>query len=69
LVGIRLSDGVRPRDLAETILSRAMELDRNRPNDDMSVIVLGVLPCEDTGLRIRRMSIDFPLDPLPPGRA
>jgi serine phosphatase RsbU (regulator of sigma subunit) len=53
----------RPNELAEAILCRAMELDRNRPNDDMSVIVLGTFPREDDEPRIRRMQVSLPLEP------
>ncbi len=66
---IQMNDGPGSSELADAILFRAMELDRGRPNDDMSVLVLRAVPQDDTAPRIRRMYIDFPLDPLPKGRA
>ena len=53
----------RPNELAEAILCRAMELDRNRPNDDMSVIVLGIFRRDEDQPRIRRMQVSLPLEP------
>lgn len=52
----------RPNELAEAILCRAMELDRNRPNDDMSVIVLGTFPRDEDQPKIRRMQVSLPLE-------
>ncbi len=62
LAAIRAEEAPRPQDLAETILERAMELDRGRPNDDMSVIVLGVMPVDDDQPKIRRMQLAVPLE-------
>ena len=62
LAAIRADDLPRPQDLAEAILGRAIELDRGRPNDDMSVIVLGVLPSEGGQLSIRRLQLRVPLE-------
>ncbi|HMO58618.1 MAG TPA: SpoIIE family protein phosphatase [Roseiflexaceae bacterium] len=47
-------------DLAEAILARAIEADRGQPADDMSVVVLAVLP-GDSDARIRRMTISVPV--------
>jgi serine phosphatase RsbU (regulator of sigma subunit) len=47
------------QNLADTILSQAIRLDNNRPNDDMSVVVLRSVPTE--GDQIRRMSIRLPV--------
>ncbi len=49
-------------ELAEAILQRAVELDQQRPNDDMSVIVLAVVPIAEEQQRIRRMVVSFPLE-------
>jgi len=49
--------------LADVILSHAVELDQGRPQDDMSVLVLALVPSkhiEDT----RRMTVRFPLPPF-----
>ena len=67
LAGIRVADAPAPHDLADDILCRAMELDRGRPNDDMSVIVLGVVPVDERQPRIRRMRVMFPLERMPQG--
>jgi hypothetical protein len=66
LAGFHVSDTEmpRPNELAEAILCRAMNLDRNRPNDDMSVIVLGILPRDEDQPRIRRMQVSLPLEPV-----
>ena len=47
--------------LADGILARAMELDRGRPGDDTSVLVIRVVPrvVEDG---VRRLTVRFPLD-------
>ena len=47
------------QSLADTILTEAVRLDNNRPNDDMSLIVLRVLPYETDC--IRRMTIKLPM--------
>jgi serine phosphatase RsbU (regulator of sigma subunit) len=46
--------------LADAILARAVELDQHRPQDDMSMLVLALLPSVaiDTA---RRLSVRFPL--------
>lgn len=48
--------------IAESILSRAMELDHGRPNDDMSVLVLAALAYPEDAPKIRRMEVHFPLE-------
>lgn len=47
--------------IADTLLSQAISLDQNRPNDDMSVVVLRVLP--KNADQIRRMSVRVPVGP------
>ena len=49
--------------LADAILARAVELDQNRPQDDMSVLVLALLPVESTDLA-RRLTVRFPVPPI-----
>ena len=63
LAGIRVEETPRPQDLADDLLNLAIESDHGRPNDDMSVIVLGVLPSSDEQLKIRRMHVSFPFEP------
>ncbi len=48
--------------IAESILSRAMELDHGRPNDDMSVLVLAAVARQEDEPQIRRMEVRFPLE-------
>lgn len=47
--------------MADAILERAVELDRGRPSDDISVLVIAILPRvqEDN---VRRMTVSFPID-------
>jgi serine phosphatase RsbU (regulator of sigma subunit) len=47
--------------LADAILARAVELDRGRPNDDTSVLVVRVVPRAE-GDRARRLSARFPIE-------
>ena len=47
--------------MADTILSHAIRLDNNRPNDDMSVVVLRSISTEAD--QIRRMSVWLPVPP------
>ncbi|HUT15751.1 MAG TPA: SpoIIE family protein phosphatase [Anaerolineae bacterium] len=49
--------------LADVILARAVELDRGRPQDDMSVVVLALLPRVQTD-DARRLTVRFPLPPF-----
>jgi serine phosphatase RsbU (regulator of sigma subunit) len=46
--------------LADSVLSRAIDLDVGRPQDDMSVLVVAVLPLA-RGDGVRRLSLRFPL--------
>ena len=62
LGGINVRDAPRPSDLAEKILQRAIDLDHGRPHDDMSVIVLGVLPMDDAQPKLRCMHLSFPFE-------
>ncbi len=52
------------QEIADTILSHAMQMDEGRPNDDMSVVVLRALPHE--GDLIRRMVVHLPVTYTPP---
>jgi len=47
------------QEVADSILSEAIRLDMNRPNDDMSVIVMTVVPKEHD--MIRRMTVQLPV--------
>jgi serine phosphatase RsbU (regulator of sigma subunit) len=53
-----------PRDaqaMADAILERAVKLDRGRPSDDISILVVAIVPKarEDSA---RRMTVSFPID-------
>ncbi|MBM4428879.1 MAG: serine/threonine-protein phosphatase [Chloroflexi bacterium] len=49
--------------LADAILARAVALDQKRPQDDMSVLVLALLPNQQVD-QARRLVVRFPLPPL-----
>jgi len=49
--------------LADAILSRAVELDQGRPQDDMSVLVLALIPSKHLD-SARRLTVRFPLPPF-----
>lgn len=49
-----------PQYVADALLERALRLDQHRPADDISVVVLSVIP--HAGDDIRRMSVRIPLD-------
>jgi serine phosphatase RsbU (regulator of sigma subunit) len=55
-------DKVSAPSLADAILSRALELDLGRPQDDMSVAVVAIVPGDPD--ETRRMSARFPLPPF-----
>jgi serine phosphatase RsbU (regulator of sigma subunit) len=48
------------RSLADALLARAVELDRGRPGDDISVGVVSVVPRHQSD-DVRRLSVRFPL--------
>lgn len=54
-------ENISARRLADAILARAVELDRGRPNDDTSVLVVRVVPGTETD-QARRLSVRFPID-------
>jgi serine phosphatase RsbU (regulator of sigma subunit) len=51
----------RARAIADAILWRAMDHDDGRPADDISVLVIGVLPAQADADDVRRMSVRFPI--------
>lgn len=51
----------RAQEIADALLAEAIRLDQNRPNDDMSVVVLRVLHHDSD--QIRRMTIRLPVPP------
>jgi serine phosphatase RsbU (regulator of sigma subunit) len=52
------------QSIADTLLNEAIRLDQNRPNDDMSVVVLRVSQGESD--QIRRMTVRLPINPVLP---
>jgi len=52
------------QEIADNLLNQAIRLDEGRPNDDMSVVVLRVLPQETDC--IRRMTVRLPVTHIPP---
>lgn len=48
------------QSVADDVLAQAMALDHGRPQDDMSVLVLRVLP-GDEGNTVRRLHVSFPV--------
>jgi serine phosphatase RsbU (regulator of sigma subunit) len=46
--------------LADGLLARAVELDQGRPGDDVSVVVVSVLPRQQPD-NVRRLSVRFPI--------
>ena len=51
-----------PQEIADALLAHAVQLDENRPADDISVLVLKVTP--RNGDNVRRMFVRLPLDGL-----
>ncbi len=49
-----------PQFIADSLLENALKLDRGRPSDDISVVVLRVM--SRTGDEVRRMTVRLPLD-------
>ena len=52
-------ENIPTQSISDSLLERALELDHNRPSDDMSVVVVRVLPKSND--EIRRMSVCLPL--------
>ncbi len=62
LASLRCDGVCSAQEIADMLLTRAMELDQQRPSDDMSVLVLTALPRDDDEPKIRRQHISFPLE-------
>jgi serine phosphatase RsbU (regulator of sigma subunit) len=50
-----------PQALADVILAAAIASDEGRPADDISVLVVAVLPSESDADDVRRLSVRFPI--------
>jgi len=55
-----IEEALSVQQLADFILEEAVALDRGRPTDDVSVIVLRVVP-EEKESEVRRMAVSFPV--------
>ncbi len=53
-------EGRDPQTLVESIMQRALMLDDDEPSDDMSVVVLGILPADDVP-GLRRLIVSAPI--------
>ena len=51
-----------PKKIADSLINHALKLDRGRPRDDISIVVLRVVPGGDD--LIRRMSVQLPINSL-----
>jgi serine phosphatase RsbU (regulator of sigma subunit) len=49
-------------EIAERLLGKALELDRERPQDDTSVLVVGVYAGPEERVRTRRLVVEVPLE-------
>jgi serine phosphatase RsbU (regulator of sigma subunit) len=54
-----IEEGRNPQQIADALITQALEADNHRPGDDISVVVLGVLPKEED--QVRRMWVRLPL--------
>lgn len=62
LDGLNVQEHPSAQEIADDILNQAVELDRNRPSDDMSILVLGIMPVPEERQKVRRMVVSFPLE-------
>lgn len=65
ILGVMLEDqDPTPQEIADTLLAHAVRLDEDRPADDISVLVIKVMP--RSGDNVRRMFLRLPLEGLKP---
>jgi hypothetical protein len=48
------------QEIADAILTRAIERDQGRPGDDMAVVTMSIIE-QETPMIIRRMQAQFPM--------
>ncbi len=53
--------GLSPQQLADALLNQAIARDHGRPADDISILVVAVMPGPFEAHEIRRMTVDFPI--------
>ncbi len=51
-----------PKKIADSLMTHALKLDRGRPRDDISIVVLRVITGGDD--MIRRMTVQLPVNPI-----
>jgi serine phosphatase RsbU (regulator of sigma subunit) len=61
--------GCAAQSIADQLLAQALELDKGRPGDDITILVLTVRPRDEetvplSDVDVRRMSLIFPLPPV-----
>lgn len=61
LAGWPAGAGQQPNELADNLLQRALELDRGQPVDDMTIVILAVLPQQQMN-PVRRMHVTVPFE-------
>jgi serine phosphatase RsbU (regulator of sigma subunit) len=61
VAGLVAGDFPSAQALADGLLAAAVAADRGRPQDDMSVLVVAVVPGQE-GDRVRRLSVTFPIE-------
>lgn len=64
LAGWPVREGRRAEALCDALLARALELDRGKPTDDMTILVLAALPAKADDM-VRRMRVSFPMESAP----
>jgi serine phosphatase RsbU (regulator of sigma subunit) len=55
----QIDEALSPQQIADALMAQALELEQDRPGDDISVVVLGVLPYMED--QVRRMWVRLPL--------
>jgi serine phosphatase RsbU (regulator of sigma subunit) len=53
-----ITEGLDPENLTQELLARALEVDQGEPSDDMSIVVLAVLPAYQSGEQDSEQSSD-----------
>ncbi len=50
------------QELADRVLDTAVALEQGRPGDDVSVVVLTIVPTEESEAAVRRLRVHFPIE-------
>jgi serine/threonine protein phosphatase PrpC len=54
-----VKSNAQPQQVADDLMAEALKLEQNRPGDDISIVVIGVLPRDKDD--VRRMWVRLPL--------